>query len=155
MENIERIVYNVEKTSCYTYFSIVGDFNPVKIGDLLGLDIESSHNIGDERKSGKGYYDFAACKLCSCLDYDVIVTNQMMKTITPLLPKVEILKQIKKDYKVDFTLVVVPYVRFDEPSPCLAPSKEVMQFCVETDTDIDIDLYVGCPDDYKGSIKLK
>lgn len=51
-----------------------------------------------------------------------------------------------------FTLTVVPSVRFDEPAPCLAPSLEVMRFCCDTDTEMDIDLYVGAPDEFSDGV---
>ncbi len=56
--------------------------------------------------------------------------------------------KLRKRLKFLFFLVVVPKARFDEPAPSLAPSKEVIRFCYETDTDITIDLYVCCPDSF-------
>ena len=37
---------------------------------------------------------------------------------------------------------VVPTIKSSEGVPCVAPSMEVMQFCCDTATRIDIDLYV-------------
>ena len=150
----KRLIYKIDHTDCYTYFRITGDFDAELISNMLNLKPETSWNVGDLRKDGKSRYEFSACKFNTCSDYDIDVCNQMEKTIEPLLKKVEILKQIKTTYNVNYYLVVVPKVRYDEPSPCLAPSKQVMKFCVDTDTEIDIDLYVACPDDAKDGIPI-
>lgn len=148
MKNLERFYYHSEHTRCFTYFRIDGNFDPDIISETLALKPEKSWKIGDKRKNGTSY-DFACWKFGTCAEYDVEVSNQMLKTITPLLPKISILKELKKKYDINYTLEVVPTVRFDESTPCLAPSKEIIRFCYETDTDIDIDLYVSCPDDFE------
>lgn len=129
------------RSSCYTYFVIKGNFKPDIISDMLGLVPEKSWKIGDKRKNGT-VYDFALWQYGTCNEYDVYVENQMLKTITPLLSKISILKEIKQRYDVEFTLEVVPTIKTSECVPCVAPSMEVMQFCCDTTTKIDIDLYV-------------
>ena len=129
------------QSSCYTYFLIRGNFDPDSITELLGLVPEKSWRIGDKRKNGT-VYDFAMWQYGTCDSYDVYVKNQMLKTITPFLSKISALKEIKQKYDVEFTLEVVPTIKSSEGVPCVAPSMEVMQFCCDTDTKIDIDLYV-------------
>ena len=129
------------QSSCYTYFMIRGNFDPDSITELLGLVPEKSWRIGDKRKNGT-VYDFAMWQYGTCDVYDVYVENQMLKTITPLLSKISALKEIKQRYYVEFTLEVVPTIKSSEGVPCVAPSMEVMQFCCDTATKIDIDLYV-------------
>ena len=129
------------QSSCYTYFLIRGNFDPDSITELLGLVPEKSWRIGDKRKNGT-VYDFAMWQYGTCDSYDVYVENQMLKTITPFLSKISALKEIKQKYDVEFTLEVVPTIKSSEGVPCVAPSMEVMQFCCDTDTKIDIDLYV-------------
>ena len=75
----------------------------------------------------------------------------MMQTIDPLLTKADLLRKIKLTYDARLMLIVVPLVRYDEPTPMLAPSPAVMRFCMETGTEIDIDLYVACPDEMTGT----
>ena len=144
-EKLEKIYTYAEHTDCYTYFCIKGDFDPDVISERLGLAPEASHKIGDKRSNGTAY-DFAAWQFGTCKEYDILVEHQMMKTIAPLLPKTA---------DVAFTLEIVPTVRFDEDVPCLAPSLEVMQFCCDTGTELDIDLYVSCPDDFEDEIILE
>lgn len=149
----EMFRYHIDTTGCRTYFSITGDFNVDEVVSKIGINPYHSIKKGEVRRSGKGVNSFSALKFGLCKEYDWKVEKQMLKTIEPFMDKMEILKEIKNMGDIDFTLVVVPYVRYDEPAPCLAPSMEVMKFCVETGTNIDIDLYVGCPDDEDG-IKL-
>ena len=129
------------QSSCYTYFMIRGNFDPDSITELLGLVPEKTWRIGDKRKNGT-VYDFAMWQYGTCDSYDVYVENQMLKTITPFLSKISALKEIKQKYDVEFTLEVVPTIKSSEGVPCVAPSMEVMQFCCDTATKIDIDLYV-------------
>ena len=147
MDNFKKIYYHAEHTNCYTYFRITGDFNPDVVSELLGLIPEKSWKMGDTRKNGTKY-DFACWRFGTCQEYDIFVENQMLKTLAPLFSKIDILKQIKNKFDVSFTLEVVPTVRFDETAPCLAPSMKVMQFCCDTGTEIYIDLYVSCPDEF-------
>ena len=55
--------------------------------------------------------------------------------------KIEQLREIRRTCGVSMYLEVVPTVAPDEPTPCLAPSLAVMQFCCDTGTELDIDLY--------------
>lgn len=152
MNNLGKIYSHCEHTNCYTYFCITGDFNPDTISELLGLMPEKSWEIGDTRRDGESKYDFSCWRFGTCEEYEVFVENQMLKTITPLLSKVDILREIKCQFDVNFILEVVPTVRFDESTPCLAPSIQVMQFCCDTGTEIDIDLYVSSPDDFDNGV---
>lgn len=152
MDNLEKIYNHCDHTNCYTYFCITGEFDPDTISELLGLVPEETRKIGDTKRDGSTKYDLACWRFGTCREYDVIVENQMLKTIAPLIPKVDILKEIKAKFDVRFTLEIVPTVRFDESTPCLAPSIQVMQFCCDTGTEMDIDLYVSCPDDFDGGV---
>lgn len=129
------------RNSCYTYFKIVGDFNPEEATQRLNLVPTKQWHIGDIRKNGTKF-DFALWEYGRCDVYDVIVENQMMKTIQELIPKISILNNIRNDFDVEFTLEIVPEIYAGETTPCLAPNKEVIKFCYETSTNIDIDLYV-------------
>ena len=75
------------KTKCYTYFRIVGNFDPDVITDRLGIVPNDRWKTGDRRKNGS-LYDYS-CWICGkCDTYDVNVANQMRKTISDLLEKV-------------------------------------------------------------------
>ncbi len=72
------------KNSCYTYFRMVGDFEPDYVSELLNLKSEKSWRKGEIRSNGTKY-DFASWEIGRCNDYEVEVTKQMRKTILLLL----------------------------------------------------------------------
>ena len=129
------------RNSCYTYFRIVGNFNPDDISALLNLTPEESWKIGDLRRDGTNY-EFANWKIGTCVEYDVYVENQMRKTISMLLDKIATLNQIRGENDVEFFLEIVPSIYVDDINPCLAPPLDVIDFCHATRTQIDIDMYL-------------
>ena len=126
---------------CYTYFKIVGDFDPDVVSELLNLTPEKSWKIGDLRRNGT-VYDFACWEIGRCTEYDPEVEHQMRQTISVLQDKISVLNRIRETYDVRLFLVVVPTIYVGEVNPCLAPPLDVMDFCHATRTEIDIDLYV-------------
>lgn len=149
---IERLLYHFSKAHCYTYFRITGDFDPEQITSLLNLAPDEIWQKGDRRENGTTY-GFSSWRFGRCDEYDGDVAVQMMRTIQPLMEKIPILQKMKKQEDVFYVLEVVAYIRFDEASPSLAPSQEVMRFCCDTETEMDIDLYVICPDEcHKGPV---
>ncbi len=129
------------RNSCYTYFRITGSFEPDEISKSLNLEPFEIHKIGELRKNGKTRFDFASWSFGKCDIYNVEVVNQMLTTITPLLDKIDILNDLRKKLDLSFYLEVVQTISPKESTPCLAPSLEVMQFCCDTGTALDIDLY--------------
>ena len=129
------------ENKCYTYFAIKGEFNPDDITIRLGLNPSKAWKAGDKRSNGTEY-DFSYWEFGFCDAYDVLVENQMHKTLAPLFGKTAILNEIRKDFDVTFVLEVVPTVYSENETPSLSSSMEVIDFCHETRTEIDIDLYV-------------
>ena len=129
------------RNSCYTYFRIVGNFNPDDVSALLNLTPEESWKIGDLQRDGTKY-EFANWMIGKCAEYDVYVENQMRKTISILLDKIATLNQIREENDVEFVLEIVPSICVDDISPCLAPPLDVIDFCHATRTQIDIDMYL-------------
>lgn len=129
------------RNSCYTYFKIVGKFKPEEISAVLGIEAEKSWEIGDKRSDGS-YYDFALWEIGRCNDYDIEVANQMRKTISSLMDKIDLLNQIRRENDVSFYLEIVPTVYAEDSAPCLAPTLDIIDFCHATRTEIDIDMYV-------------
>lgn len=134
------------RNKCYTYFRITGDFDPNYVTQLLELDPEETWKIGDLRRNGT-IYDFSSWKIGHCEKYDVLTVNQMKKTIAPLLDKIDLLKKIKENNDVYFTLKIVPTIYAGDTNPCLAPSLDIIDFCHATRTEIDIDMYIYSEND--------
>ena len=129
------------QNKCRTYFRITGNFEPDTISAILQLKPEKQWKIGDYRRNGS-QYDFASWKFGTCSEYDIETENQMRKTIAPLRNKVELLRRIHSEFDVEFTLEIVPELYISETNPCLAPSLDIIDFCHETRTEIDIDMYL-------------
>ena len=129
------------KNRCYTYFRIVGKFNTDDVSNILKLTPEKKWDIGDPRPNGSKF-DFANWSIGYCEDYNIDTSAQMEKTISILMDKKEELKQIREKFDVEFYLEVVPTLCIEEYTPALAPSMAVIDFCYETRTTIDIDLYL-------------
>ena len=132
-----------ESNTCYTYFSIKGDFDPDDITKRLGLEPGQMWKIGEPRRHGIGHYTFANWTFGRCEEYRVCVTEQMEETIRPLLDRIDLLNEIREEYDVNFTLQVVPYIYAanGEHHPVVSPSHEVIAFCAATHTALDIDQY--------------
>ena len=130
------------RNSCYTYFKIVGNFNPDDISELLNLTPENTRKIGDLRRNGTKY-DFALWEIGRCTEYDIEVEKQMRKTIAVLQDKIPLLNQIRQEYDVSFVLEIVPTIYVNDIHPCLGPSLDVIDFCHATRTEIDIDMYIN------------
>jgi len=130
------------KNTCYTYFTIIGSFDPDKITELLNLTPNSTVKAGEPRRVG-GVAKHSAWRFGKCDRYDVYTEKQMRATIAPLKDKIELLNRIREVNDVEFYLEIVPTVHSDEPSPCLAPTMDIIDFCHATRTNIDIDLYIN------------
>ncbi len=148
-EQLKRVLYHTEHTECLTYFEISGKFDPDQITAYLRIAPERVRRIGDPRPNGKTA-ETAGWRFGSITDRGTDTAKQMMETVQPLLAKEALLRQIKLQYDARLVLCVVPLVRYDEPVPELAPSLAVMRFCLETGTELIIDLYVSCPDHLTG-----
>ena len=145
-EQLRRVLYHAEHAECLTYFSIEGKFDPDQITAYLRIALEQVRRIGDRRPNGEPAKT-ALWRFGSVSGRSTDIDGQMKETIRNLLPKEGLLRQIKLQYNASLVLTVVPIVRYDEPVPSLAPSLAVMRFCLETGTELSIDLYVSCPDD--------
>lgn len=133
------------RSSCYTYFRIAGDFNPDDISSFLDLAPFETWKTGDPIKDGRAFFEFSCWKYGLCDVYNVFVDQMMMQTINDLIPKIDLLNIIRSRYKdVIFSLEIVPLLSSkDDTTPSLSPGREVIEFCYLTNTDIDIDLYVS------------
>ena len=129
------------KNSCYTYFTIVGKFDPDEVSVQLNLEPERKVKIGEVRRDGSAH-DEAHWEIGRCAEYDVEVGNQMRKTIAPLLSVIPQLCKLREERELSFYLEIVPTLYANEIQPCLAPPLDVIDFCHATRTEIDIDLYV-------------
>ena len=131
----------MKENSCHTYFFINGDFEIEEIEALLRIKPSKFWRKDDLRKDGKPY-GFSHFEIGYVDEYDPYVFNMMKKTIEPLKDTINVLLEIQNRYHVEMYLEVVPEIYHGNPTPCLAPDKEVIEFLHEANVEIDIDLYV-------------
>lgn len=136
----------MDQTTCYTYFSIRGDFDPEEITRILGIEPERTWRKGETTPYG-GTYNNTSWTGCFCREYDIDLSVQMEKTIKPLLSKYEELNLIRTKYNAYLFLEVVPKIVYGSDKPIFGPSMAVMQFCCATQTELDIDWYLFPPSD--------
>ena len=129
------------KNECYVYFRIVGQFDPDTATSLLGIQPAAVHHAGDVRRDGTPY-SFSAWESKRYAGYDHDISRQMEAVIAPFQDKRVALNTLRQENSVTFYLEVVPTLYAGEVAPCLAPSLAVMDFCHETRTELDIDLYL-------------
>lgn len=127
---------------CNTYFTIAGNFKTEDITQILGLTPYEKWDIGDSRTSGATKHTFARWSYGECNDYEFCTSKQMMKTIQDLVSKTKELKMTKEKYDVNMFLKVVPNI-FNEETMNLSPTREIIEFCYLSGTEIDIALYVS------------
>lgn len=108
-----------DKTSCYPYIIITGDFEPNHITRYLNLQPFEQWRIDDEKKNGRKF-DFAAWKFGLCDEYDVFVENQMHSILKELMSRKEKLRRLNAEFDLSFLLEIVPSIYIDEIHPCIS-----------------------------------
>ena len=121
---------------------IRGDFPLEEVRKLFPFEPKDYWDKDDIRSADGKPFGFSCLKYNIVEEYDPYVYKMMEKCIEPFLDKVELLKSLKEKYQIEYYLVVVPSLVVDNINPCLAPSLKVMDFCTETRTEIDCDLYL-------------
>lgn len=136
-----------KKSKTKIYFNIVFE-DELRVDDLtniLGIkpDIDSSWNKGDERKRVKGrYYEFSRWSMPSLITEDLLVEEQVLKYIKPLLSKIDLLNKLKNEYELYYVIEIIPNIENHLEVPSLSCGKELIDFCYKTGTVIDIDMYL-------------
>lgn len=131
-----------KQNECRVYFKITGNFVPEEISALLGVAPGRAWKCGDLRRDGKKYA-FSLWQAPPVTEYTPFTEEQMKAAIAPFVGKEAILRDIRCRFDAEFTLAVVPHLITRETTPSLAPSEEIMTFCQETGTRLDIDLYLS------------
>lgn len=145
----------MEKTNSYTYFGIIsngeighrgfeayekGKFNPKEITDLLEIQPFNSRAYGENKASGHKYL-FSSWNAEKSDINRLDVEAQCRDTIERLKTKIPLLNEIKKQYDVNFVLMIVPNIYGDE-QPWIVFDEEVIEFCYLTGTTIEMDMYM-------------
>ncbi len=135
--------------TCYTYFKIVGNFDPHIIIDKLNIVPNKVEKIGEQIISefnNKAYVcEDSYIQIGLNHNYDVNLNNMFEVTIKDLRPKIKELIDLKNEIKaIEYFLVAVPEIKAESehPNPLISLTKEMMKFLVDIDGEIDIDYYI-------------
>ncbi len=150
----------LEKTKCYSYFNITSagefrsvggkygfaafensGFDPDEITGMLGIAPFQKWKIGEPFQNGKGIYRFSTWACCRQEQPAMSAEEQCLNIVHFLTPYIPKLKTVKQKYNVDFTIMIVPHV-YHEQCPILNVSKEIIEFCYLTGTEIAFDMYI-------------
>ena len=123
------------------YFLIRGDFPLQEVLDSLCIVPKRTFDRTDIRRDGKPY-GFSMIQIEDIVTSEPLLYKEMEKLVDVLSPFADKLIELKNRYNLEYFLEVVPQLYVDHIHPCLAPSLKVMEFCVKTKTNMDIDLYL-------------
>lgn len=121
-----------------TYFKITGDFLPKQIVDKIELQPDKSQSIKSHNQQVNIKY-FSCLIFCACCDTNLRIEEQLVKTIAPLISKTIILKQLSRNYNLQYSLVALPVANYRECMDVSIPNK-VKEFLNGTGTKFEMDL---------------
>lgn len=130
----------MNKTECKTYFEITGNFDVEEITNIIGIKNTSGHAIGD-RKNSNGNFMRASWIYGTEYEETLESSKQVNKVITPLLSKIKELNYIYENYNCTFVLEQVQNI-YNNEKPGIFYDNRVIDFCAQTKTVIDVDIYI-------------
>lgn len=147
----------MEKTSCYSYFAICSSgeirngvgfvardnsyFDPDDITSQLGIEPFEARKMGAPRKNGNGYYPFSDWACCKQMEPALDAQEQCRQIVRQLRDRIPQLQEIKKEYAVDYSIIIVPHI-YHEENPILGFDSEIIDFCYQTGAEISVDMYI-------------
>ena len=145
------------QTSCHSYFAICSSgeirdgigfvaaensyFDPDDITAKLGIAPFDKKKMGALRKNGYGHYPFSNWACCRQDEPALDAEEQCRRIVRLLRPFIPHLQEIKKEYNVDYSIIIVPHI-CNEENPVLGFDSEIIEFCYETGTEISVDMYI-------------
>lgn len=147
----------MRKTVCFSYFSICSsgeiknnigfvanensNFDPNYITAKLGIEPFDTKKMGSPRKNGHGQYPFSEWTCCKQCEPASDAEEQCRKIVRELHHLIPELQAIKKEYNVDYSIIIVPHI-YNKESPILCFDSEIIEFCYHTGTEIGVDMSI-------------
>ncbi len=130
----------MDKTKVKAIFGITGEsFNPKYITRILGIMPSISWNKGEKgRLSNIMKYTYWAVETGDDVSYDIDI--QLLKIYELLKDKKTILKDIRRELNVEYSVVVVIKVENDE-FPAMALHSWIIDFAHDINSEIEFDFY--------------
>jgi hypothetical protein len=134
----------METGSSYVYFALKGDdFDTDDVTNRLGITPTDAWRKGD-----KGFYkstvEFAMWRLATDKGKEYIyIENLVSEIVSKLFDKIEIINELKRQFKLDSVLEIVLYIdtNEDNSTPALGHDLRTIEFLYRTGTTTDIDIY--------------
>ena len=134
----------METGNSYVYFAFKGDsFDTDEVTNRLGIKPTDSWRKGDN-----GFYksavEFAMWRLSTDKGKEYIqIDNLVDEIVSQLYDKIDIINDLKKQFKLDSVLEIVLYIdtNEDNSTPALGHDLKTIEFLYRTSTTTDIDIY--------------
>ena len=149
---------NIENTSCYAFFLIrsAGQldydkgfipeknsaFDPDDITKLLDIKPFEVIKSGTLKNNGKGKYNFSSWYGCKQTEPETDRFQQCGNIVKELKYHISDLNKIKEIYNVNFSIQIFPCSKNENCSDVIGFSKDIIEFCYLTDTEIVVDMFL-------------
>ena len=136
--------------NCYSYFRMVSDHNCAdELTQLLGIQPFSVTRCGETHLANgmprPQPADWSAWNGCRQDQPVNDVEGQCLRIVRQLHGNIDALARFRRRYQAKFWLEIVPeYVVDAEQNPYIGFSREIIEFCYLTGTEIDVDVYHYC-----------
>ena len=134
----------MKRSNSYVYFALTGDdFDPNLITARIGIEPTETQRKGDQGKY-KPKLSFSSWKLSTEKGKEsIFLDNLVTEIIDQLYEKIEVINQLKKEFKLSSVLEIVMDIDInaEQTTPALGHDLNVIEFLYKTKTRTDVDIY--------------
>ena len=133
----------MEKANTYVYFALTGDdLDPQAITKRIGVIPTETWKKGDKGKHKK--LEYSCWRLSSNKGEEYLMVDRLVdEVINKLFDEIEIINELKSQFKLDSILEIVMYIDTNEEqsTPALGHDLKTIEFLYRTQTTTDVDIY--------------
>lgn len=134
----------METGNTYVYFALKGDnFDPQMVTEKIGLTPTSAWKKGDKGKH-KPTLDYSCWELSTDKGKEYYMVDGLVdEVIEQLYDKIDIINELKNQFKLNSVLEIVMYIdtNVEQPTPALGHDLKTIEFLHRTQTITDVDIY--------------
>ncbi len=134
----------MEKVNSYVYFALTGEyFDLQNVTARIGISPTESWNKGDKGKY-KANLEYSCWKLSTDKRIENLMIDSLVEEIIDqLFDKIEIINELKSQFKLDSIIEIVMYIDINEekPTPAFGQDLRTIEFLHRTKTITDVDIY--------------
>ncbi|MCG8538692.1 MAG: DUF4279 domain-containing protein [Clostridia bacterium] len=129
-------------TNVNVEFVVTGElFNPKDITRLLNIQPTEEWVKGDNVPNRKIVRSYTCWCYGVGVEESFDINNQLVKILGMLNPRREILKEIKKDYDVEYLVLITIKIE-DDMKPIMSIKLPIIEMMSDIGAEFDIDLYI-------------